>query len=115
MDAGQTRTSDLVSVENGSTDFGRRHAHLTKGLRSRIRSGDQEQSSETQALEYHKNLTNASVVSLGRSSSSQCPVSFSTTTVTSEATNFICCPSTSPNAFSPPITRTGIVSLVCAN
>jgi len=38
----------------------------------------------------HRNFSSASVVSLGRSSSTQCPVSFSTTTVTSEATNFVC-------------------------
>ncbi len=62
--------------------------------------------------ERQRNFSSASIVSLGRSSSTQCPVSFSTTTVTSEATNFICRPSTSPDAFSPPITRTGIVSLV---
>src|SRR5437660_7386751 len=54
----------------------------------------------------HRNLTNASVVSLGRSSSTQWPVSFSTTTITSVATNFICCPSASPSDLSPPITRT---------
>src|SRR5256712_13224567 len=35
----------------------------------------------------HKNFCSASAVSLGRSSSTQCPVSFSTTTVTLEATN----------------------------
>ena len=60
----------------------------------------------------YRNFTSASVVSLGRSSSTQCPVSFSTTTFTSEATNFICCASASPSDFSPPITRTGMVSLV---
>src|SRR5207253_5387446 len=45
----------------------------------------------------------ASVVSLGRSSGTQCPVSFSTTTVTSVATSLVCCPSASPNDFSPPM------------
>ncbi len=52
---------------------------------------------------------------MGRSSNTQCPVSFNTTTVTSEATNFICCASASPNDFSPPMDSTGIVSFVCAN
>src|SRR5207249_9422748 len=61
--------------------------------------------------ECHRNFCSASVVSLGRSSSNQCPVSFSTTTVTFEATSFICCASASPSAFSPPITSTGMVSL----
>src|SRR5438874_9916732 len=37
-----------------------------------------------------RNFTSASVVSFGRSSRPQCPVSFSSTTVTSSATNFIC-------------------------
>src|SRR5260221_13617570 len=44
----------------------------------------------------------------------QCPLPFTTTTVTSEATNFICCASASPNDFSPPIDKTGIVSFVRA-
>src|SRR5438552_5641392 len=45
----------------------------------------------------------AAIVSSGRSSRIQCPVSLRTTTVTSEATSFACAPSASPNDFSPPI------------
>jgi hypothetical protein len=59
-----------------------------------------------------RNLTSASVVSLGRSSMTQCPASFKTTTVTLGATNFACCPSTSPRDFSPPIVSTGIGNFV---
>jgi hypothetical protein len=59
-----------------------------------------------------ENRHQPSVVSLGRSSRTQCPVSFNTTTVTSVATSLICWLSTSPNDYSPPITRTGIVSWV---
>jgi hypothetical protein len=57
----------------------------------------------------HRNFASASVVSFGRSSSTQCPVSFKTTLVTFEATSFICCASTSPIDFSPEIDRTGNV------
>lgn len=60
-----------------------------------------------------RNLTSASVVSFGRSSSNQCPVSFNTTTSTLEATSFICAASSLPNDFSPPIDSTGIVNFVC--
>src|SRR5256885_11851776 len=42
----------------------------------------------------------------------QCPVSFSTTAITSVATSLVCCASGSPNDFSPPIVSTGMVSLV---
>ena len=42
------------------------------------------------ACDRQRNFTRASVVSLGFSSRIQCPVSLSTTTVTSEATSFIC-------------------------
>ncbi len=64
----------------------------------------------TAILESQRNFISASVVSLGRSSKTQCPVSLSTTTVTSEATSFVCCPRGSPRLFSPPITSTGMVS-----
>ena len=60
----------------------------------------------------HRNFSKASVVCLGCSSKTQCPVSLRTTIVASVATIFICCPSSAPFAFSPPIARTGIVSLV---
>src|SRR5207248_4903427 len=63
--------------------------------------------------EPHKNFSSASVVSFGRSSEIQCPLSFKTTTVTSVATSFICAPSSLPSDFSPPIDNTGIVSFVC--
>src|ERR1700722_11851060 len=59
-----------------------------------------------------RNFCNASVVSFGCSSSTQCPVFFNTMTVTSVATSLACCPSASPNDFSPPMVRTGMVSLV---
>src|SRR6266850_1925874 len=65
------------------------------------------------APEHHKNFSNASVVSFGCSSRIQCPAFFRTMTVTSVATNFICCPSTSPSDFSPPMDNTGIVNFVC--
>src|SRR6266852_9982594 len=42
-----------------------------------------------------RNLIRASVVSLERSSSTQWRVPFNTTTVRSDATSFICCPSAS--------------------
>src|SRR2546430_5931889 len=60
-----------------------------------------------------RNLTRASVVSRGRSSVIQWPVSCNTTTVTSVATSFICAASSFPNDFSPPIESTGTVSFVC--
>src|SRR5712671_1839261 len=63
--------------------------------------------------EDHKNFSNASVVSFGCSSRIQCPAFLRTMTVTSVATNFICCPSTSPSDFSPPMDNTGIVNFVC--
>src|SRR6266436_1946426 len=63
--------------------------------------------------ECQRNFTSASVVSLGFSSSIQCPVFFSTTTVTSEATSFICCANASPKDFSPPIAKIGMFNLVC--
>lgn len=47
--------------------------------------------------ESHKNFCSASLVSLGLSSSTQCPVFFNTTTVTSDTTNFICCASAFPS------------------
>jgi len=59
-----------------------------------------------------RNFISASVVSCGCSSSTQCPVSFRTTTVTSEATSFNCAPWNSPKDFSPPTVNTGIVSFV---
>src|SRR6266852_3689828 len=64
---------------------------------------------------YYKNFISAAVVSLGCSSRIQCPAFFSTMTVTSVATNFICCPRTSPSDFSPPIDNTGMVNFVCAS
>jgi hypothetical protein len=59
-----------------------------------------------------RNLTIASVVSFGRSSRIQWPVSFKTTTVTSVATSFICAASSLPNDLSPPIDNTGIINFV---
>src|SRR5712671_7040024 len=61
----------------------------------------------------YKNLSSPSVVSLGCSSRIQCPAFFNTMTVTFVATNFICCPSTSPSDLSPPMDNTGIVNFVC--
>src|SRR5438309_2261282 len=62
--------------------------------------------------ERQRNFCSASVVSRGRSSSIQCPVSFSTTTVTSVATSLVCCASASPSDFWPPMVSTGMVSFV---
>src|ERR1700722_6554556 len=67
------------------------------------------------ANNFHRNFTSASVVSFGCSSMSQCPGSFSTTTVTSIATSFACSPITTPFPLSPPMVNTGIVNLVCAS
>jgi hypothetical protein len=53
-------------------------------------------------------------VSSGRSSISQCPVSFKSTAVTVVATSFICGPRIAALAFSPAMDRTGIVNLVLA-
>ena len=62
-----------------------------------------------------KKVISASMVACGRSSISQCPVSGRTTIVALVATSLICRPSASPFAFSPPIERTGIVSVVREN
>src|SRR6266851_9801742 len=61
---------------------------------------------------HDRNLVSASIVSLGRSSISQCPVSLSPTTLTSFATSFICGNRVLALAFSPAIARTGRVSFV---
>ena len=68
---------------------------------------------QPQYCEFQRNFCNASVVSFGCSSSTQCPVFFSTTTVASVATSLACCPSASPNDLSPPMVSTGMVNLVC--
>jgi hypothetical protein len=60
----------------------------------------------------HRNFTSMSIVSLGFSSISQCPVFFRITTVTLLATSLASRPNPSPRDFSPPITSTGMVSLV---
>jgi len=52
---------------------------------------------------FQRNFTSASVVSFGFSSRIQCPVYFSTATVTSVATSFICAASSLPSDLSPPI------------
>src|SRR6266852_5837427 len=62
-----------------------------------------------------RNRTSASVVPLGFSSITQCPVLGSTTDVAFVATSVICLASAAPFAFSPPIDSTGIVSFVCEN
>ena len=67
---------------------------------------------QTQCCECQRNFCNASVVSFGCSSSTQCPAFFSTTTVASVATSLACCPSASPNDLSPPMVNTGMVNLV---
>src|SRR6516225_9323831 len=61
-----------------------------------------------------RNAISAFMVSSGRSSISQCPVSFRSTWVTEVATSFICGPRIAALAFSPAIERTGIVSFVLA-
>src|ERR1700730_10028224 len=63
---------------------------------------------------YRKPLS-ALIVSSGRSSRIQWPVSSRTTTVTSEAMSFACAPSATPFALAPPIERTGKASLVLAS
>jgi hypothetical protein len=68
---------------------------------------------QAQCCEFQRNFCNASVVSFGFSSSTQCPVFFSTMTVASVATSLACCPSASPNDLSPPMVSTGMVNLVC--
>src|SRR6266446_9397946 len=60
-----------------------------------------------------RKFSSASVVSFGRSSEIQWPVSLNTTTLTSLATSFICSASSLPNDLSPPIDNTGIVNFVC--
>src|SRR5579864_3415940 len=67
---------------------------------------------QAHCCECQRNFSNASVVSFGCSSSTQCPVFFSTTTVASVATSVACCPSASPNDLSPPMVSTGMVNLV---
>ena len=66
-----------------------------------------------QAFPY-KNAVSAFMVSSGRSSISQCPVSFKFSTVTSFATSFIYGLRMAALAFSPAIDRTGIVNFVLA-
>src|SRR6185312_14180497 len=65
-----------------------------------------------EAAKVYRNFVRASVVCWGCSSSSQCPVFFKMMTVTFDATDRICSASRTPFAFSPPITKTGIVNLV---
>ena len=65
-------------------------------------------------LYLHKNAINASMVSSGRSSMSQCPVSFKSTAVTVAATSFIWGPRIAALAFSPAMDRMGMVNFVLA-
>src|ERR1700687_114356 len=67
---------------------------------------------QAQCSERQRNFCNASVVSFGCSSSTQCPVFFSTTTVGSVASSLACWPRASPNDLSPPMVSTGMVNLV---
>src|SRR6266481_7561041 len=60
----------------------------------------------------HRKFRRAAVVSLGCSSRTQWPVFFRTSMVALVATSFICWPRRVPLAFSPPMARTGMVSLV---
>ena len=62
------------------------------------------------ALAAHRNSTSVSMVSCGRSSISQCPLPFSSITLTSVATRFICGLRIAALAFSPAIDRTGMVN-----
>src|SRR5215475_14304380 len=62
------------------------------------------------SLSCHRKATRASMVSLGRSSISQCPVPLSSITVTLVATRFICGPRIAALALSPAIDNTGIVN-----
>ena len=65
-------------------------------------------------ISHHRNAINASMVSSGRSSISQCPVSFRSTAVTAVATSFICEPRIAALAYSPAMDRTGTVNFVFA-
>src|SRR5262249_10551417 len=62
----------------------------------------------------HKKKISTSIVFSGRSSMSQCPVSFKVISVTAVPTSFICGPRIEALAFSPAMERTGIVSFVLA-
>ena len=62
----------------------------------------------------HKKGISASNVSSGRSSMSQCPVSFKLISVTVVATSFICRPRIAALAFSPAMERTGILNFALA-
>lgn len=57
-----------------------------------------------------RNSTSASIVSLGCSSMSQCPVPFNSMTLTSVATRFICGLRIAALPFSPAIDKTGMVN-----
>jgi hypothetical protein len=108
----QRQGSDHEFLEHGSD----KHVSLNMELSLRF-DGFESATGQADAeaclcCECQRNFCNASVVSFGRSSSTQCPVFFSTTTVASVATSLACCASASPNDLSPPMVSTGMVNLV---
>src|SRR5580704_12158477 len=84
------------------------------GLDDGVTALQQQRGAPVMKTVHHRNAISACIVSSGRSSMSQCPVSFKSTVVTVVATSFICWPRIVALAFSPAIDRTGMVNFAFA-